>query len=103
MPKGRPVGSKNKEKRAFRDRIRAYCESIGADPFEFMAKTIVNRRAKFETRALCAKELAQYLEPKLRSVELSGDPEKPVHITSLQQYLQNAITEAEKARNGHEN
>lgn len=66
----RPKGSKNKAPIAFREKLRAYCESIGVDPFEFLAKSLKNHNVKFDQKVNCAKELAKYLEPQLRSVEM---------------------------------
>ena len=80
MPGGRPKGSKNKEKRAFRDRIKEYCAAKGIDPFEFMVDTIGKPRVPYALRLKAAAELAQYLEPKLRAVEVTGNPDKPLVI-----------------------
>lgn len=78
----RPVGSKNKEKEDFRNRIKRYCEETRSDPFKFMVDIINKKGVPYPLKILAAKELMQYLEPKLRSVEVTGDPEKPLMILS---------------------
>jgi hypothetical protein len=61
---GRPVGAKNKRRRAI-DAI----EAAGLDPFEYLASVVANKRAKPELRIACAKELCEYIEPKLTRQE----------------------------------
>lgn len=94
---GRQKGTPNKHKRTFREQLRDYCESIGVDPHRFMADMIadaelvaigvddagvavlapaVSKKMKLEA----AKELAQYLEPKLKAVEHSGEIAQDIHI-----------------------
>ncbi|SRR6266568_3730280 len=93
--KGRP----NKHKTTFREQLRAYCESLGVDPHRFMAdlmaddsdvvygvdvegNPIMGPAVKKELKFNAAKELAQYLEPKLKAMELdvSGTQDKPLVI-----------------------
>ena len=98
---GRPKGSKNKDKTAFRDKIWAYCEERGIDPFKYMVNLLASPRTKQEIRFAAAKELAQYLEPKLRAVQLSGDRENPVVVQDATQ-RQMRIEELLAKRNGHD-
>lgn len=105
--KGRP----NKHPKAFRDQLRAYCESIGVDPHLFLADLIantetvvvgfdlnggaitqpaVNTAIKFHA----AKELAQYLEPKLRAIEISGNPDQPLQHYVVVDNLAKALARA---------
>lgn len=76
---GRPKGSKNKDKADFKSWLEVQCAKHGKDPFEFMAYSMNNRRIDYVTRVQCAKELAQYMQPKLRAVEVSGNPDKPLY------------------------
>src|SRR2546426_1094030 len=102
-------GKKNKHPKAFRDQLRAYCDQLGVDPFHCMADLIANQdvitiavdtegtpttapAVSLDLKFRAARELAQYLEPKLRSVELTGDPSKPLqhHIAGLAEALERA-------------
>jgi hypothetical protein len=94
---GRRKGTPNKGKRGFREALRAYCAQLGVDPHRFMAEMMVNDElvpigvsltgepilapAVSATLKLhAARELAQYLEPKLKAIEHSGDVDKPVAV-----------------------
>ena len=57
---GRKPGTPNK-----RTRIIAACEKMKVDPFEFLASVVGDVGAELRDRIVCAKELAEYLEPKL--------------------------------------
>jgi hypothetical protein len=116
---GSRKGIPNKHPTAFRDQLRTYCASIGADPFRFMADLLVNTETvlvgvtdageplsqpavSLGLKFQCAKELARYLEPQLRSVELTGDPERPLRIdtaVTLRQAL--ALAYGPESHNGH--
>ena len=78
---GSRLGRPNKHPKAFRDQLRQYCESLGIDPFRFLADCIANDKkvcigldekgtrvmapaVPMQLKVLCAKELCQYLEPK---------------------------------------
>src|SRR4029453_1157707 len=99
---GSRKGRKNKHPKGFRAQLRAYCAARGIDPFHFLADLIANTETiivgvdaqstpitapavSLDLKFRAARELASYLEPKLRSVELTGDPEKPLqhHIAGL--------------------
>ena len=69
-PTGRPKGSKNKAPIAFRERLRLYCQEAGVDPFEFLVNCLKKPKLENAHKINCAKELAKYLEPQLRSVEM---------------------------------
>jgi hypothetical protein len=90
--KGRP----NKHPISFREQLRQYCASIGVDPFRYMADLIANQETVVigvdaggmpltqpavptTTKFNAAKELATFLEPKLKSVEVTGAPDNPLH------------------------
>lgn len=93
----RTKGARNKDKEDFRARIRKYCEAKGKDPFEYMAELIVKKGVLHSVKLMAAKELAQYLEPKLRSVEITGDPDKPLMVASPEE-RQRRIEELEAKR-----
>jgi hypothetical protein len=97
---GRQKGTPNKHKRSFREALRTYCEEIGVDPHHYMAniiadestivygvdangEPIVGPAAKPDLKLQAAKELAQYLEPKLKAMdmEISGNADKPLVLS----------------------
>lgn len=89
-------GQQLKSKVLFRERLNRYLKTKRVDPWYFMAQCIADESmveriaadgtvvlvpaVSLEHKIQCAKELAQYLQPKLRSVELSTDPESPLQI-----------------------
>jgi hypothetical protein len=97
---GRRKGTPNKRKTSFRTALQAYCEQLGVDPHRFMADMLANNETvtygmdlegtpivgpavKMELKLNAAKELAQYLEPKLKAMEVehSMNPDRPIRIT----------------------
>ena len=93
---GRTKGTPNKAKQAFRDRLAAYCARHKVDPHYAMVKwladtsetahltadgeTVLQPSVPLAVKFDCAKELASYLQPKLRSVVVSGDPDNPLSV-----------------------
>lgn len=88
---GRPKGSVNKDKEAFRERMRRYCDETGTNPHQWMADILKKPGVTMEIKIQAAKELAQYLEPKLRSTEVTGDPDKPLAYTLQREDRQQMI------------
>lgn len=105
MPKGHPryggrqKGTPNKTKTPLKERA----DALGVDPFEVLllfakgdwkalgyesekrriySKDIVNEEHYIQPaiRAKAAAEACQYIYPKLKAIEHSGDPDKPVHL-----------------------
>jgi len=91
---GSRKGRGNKKKVAFREALQAYCNERSIDPHYFMAdlladETLDDVHLKFQA----ARELAQYLQPKLRSIELKGNADEPIQhvmITTLGDALRRA-------------
>lgn len=79
---GRTKGTPNKATGPFRERLRAMLDEMDADPFKFMAETIKNAEASYEVRMRAASELSKYVEPQLRStdVTVSGNPDAPLIV-----------------------
>ena len=94
---GSRLGKPNKHPKAFRDKLRAYCARLGIDPFEYMADLIANTElvpigvdaegqpvlaplVPVQVKFNCAKELASYLEPRMRTLEVTGHPDHPLHF-----------------------
>jgi hypothetical protein len=70
-PNGRPKGSKNKLTQAVADRL----EAMGCDPIEGMAMIAMDEGADLSLRAQMYKELAQYIAPKRKAVEMKTEGE----------------------------
>ncbi len=68
-PNGRPMGSKNKLTLAVTDRL----EALGCDPIEGMAMIAMDEGAELSIRAQMYKELAQYVAPKRKAVEMQAE------------------------------
>jgi len=94
---GRLRGSVNREKLEFRDRLRRYMKDRNIDPHYFMIDLIADDSTQLvpnskgemvevpavplDLKFQAAREVAQYLEPKLRSMEVSG---ASTHIREVQ-------------------
>jgi hypothetical protein len=85
---------------ALRDRIWAYCEEIGYDPWQAMIAMARSPETPIEIRFMCHREVASYLLAKLKAVELAGQVEHHHTSPALQVLL--AVLEqqegAEQAR-----
>lgn len=88
-----------KKKLAFREALRKYAEDRNVDPHFWMVDLLKRKGVKLELKLQAAKELAQYLEPKLRSVEVSGNEDKPLVIASAEE-RKKRIEELLAKRNG---
>lgn len=70
---GRIKGTPNKRNESFQDHLRTYCKRKGVDPHYFMVDMLADPETELMLQFQAAKELAQYLEPKLRAMEVSGN------------------------------
>jgi hypothetical protein len=63
--------------------LRAKLDELNCDPIELLA-TLAKGAAKEETQFNAAKELAQYIAPKLKAVDMSvkGDHSITITVTS---------------------
>lgn len=82
LPDGLPFGLSKKAKADYRDRLLAYMAEHDADPHQFMAACIAGLipGASLDHKIACARELAQYVIPKLKAIELSGDAANPIRV-----------------------
>ena len=71
---GRKKGSGNKAT------VAAICERFHFDPFEAMIHIAQDEDTKPDLRFRVAAELAQYVRPKLRTIELSGEGDRSALI-----------------------
>lgn len=76
--KGRKLGSTNK-----RRSIELLCETMGFDPFQRMIEIAMNKENKDSNFML--RELCQYLEPKKKFLEHSGEINNPHMNKSIAQ------------------
>jgi len=63
---GRKLGTPNKNSHALSERL----ERLGCDPIEGLAKIALDPATKPELKVLCFAELAQYVYPKRKAVDL---------------------------------
>ena len=64
---GRKLGTPNKNSQALSERL----ESLGCDPIEGLAKIALDPATKPELKVRCFAELAQYVYPKRKAVDLA--------------------------------
>lgn len=60
--------------------IKAYCLDRGVDPHEFMADVLASPYADLGTKLQAAKALAEYMRPKLKSVEMKAEVQQETHV-----------------------
>lgn len=77
-PAGRPKGSKNKVKADIEQKLAA----LGCDPIQGMAEIAIEAKnnGDFTLAGSMYKELAQYVAPKRKAVEVSGEGGGPVEF-----------------------
>lgn len=80
---GRPAGSPNTHTSSFRVALRQYCEQLGVDPHHTMVEMLADPAIDATLKLNAAKELAQYMEPKLKSVEHSGAVDHHVEVIQV--------------------
>lgn len=65
---GRPKGSKNKRSLEIQERL----DELGVDPIEGMAVIAMDPTTSPELKLSCYKELAQYVAPKRKAVDMNA-------------------------------
>ena len=104
-PNGRPKGAKNKAPVITREGLCAYiaeklAAGIDANPLHWLVNTMLTAD-DLHIQYACAVTLVDRLLPKLRSIELSADPDRPpVFQVTLETRLAQALSQLETARNG---
>ncbi len=73
---GRAKGTPNRATKDILERM----EALGCDPLEIMARIAIDINEDINLRFNAAKELAQYIAPKRRSVEMSDGEGGPVKL-----------------------
>lgn len=73
---GRKAGTPNKASAALQERLA----SLGCDPIEALARIAMNRKTPLAIRVKVLCELAQYVYPKRKAVEHSGEGAGPPQV-----------------------
>jgi hypothetical protein len=100
---GRQKGTPNKRSIIkTREALWAYIEeqcALGkaANPFQVLVDTMVNDPLQ---RIQCANAIADRLLPKLKAVEISGDPDRPITLTDATARQARIAALLEKSTNG---
>jgi hypothetical protein len=96
---GRTRGTPNKRRLETREQLWGYLDQHGINPFEVLADTM-RTTADEKLKVTCASVLADRLLPRLKAVELSGDPDRPLVVMTPEQ-RQARIDALLAQRNGH--
>jgi hypothetical protein len=72
-------GTPNKCTRAVSGTLKA----LGCDPIEGMAQLAMDEGADRSLRFQAFKELAQYIHPKRKAIEISGENDKPTQTSGV--------------------
>lgn len=85
MPKGFKAGGRQKgtPNRATAAKAAAIAES-GLTPLDYMLQVLRDPKQDYDVRLDAAKGAAPYVHPKLANIELSGNKDKPLHVSVVQ-------------------
>jgi hypothetical protein len=73
---GRQKGTPNKRTLAVTDKL----EALGCDPIQRMAQIAMDEEVEVTIRARLLTELAQYIAPKRKAVEVTGEDGGPLEL-----------------------
>ena len=76
---GRQSGTPNRRTTTIQDKLA----KLGCDPIEGMAQIAMDQTAELSLRAQMFKELAQYVEPKRKAIEISGPEGRAMTLEDL--------------------
>jgi hypothetical protein len=71
---GRQIGTPNKKTQAVADTLA----ELGCNPIKGMAKIAMDESQPMQLRATMYRELAQYIAPKRKAVEVTGEDGSPI-------------------------
>ena len=71
------LGTPNKSTQAVIERL----EALGCDPIEGLAKIALDPKTKDDLKLRCFAELAQYIYPKRKAVDVSTDEDRNFKVT----------------------
>jgi hypothetical protein len=72
---GRKVGSVNIKQHALKVSLEQYCTDKNVDPHFYMVDLLADPNQDPSLRFMAAKELAQYMRPKMKAIEHNLAPE----------------------------
>jgi hypothetical protein len=87
---GKRKGSKHK----ITNDLRALLDEMGCNPIEGLARIAIDPKVKPELRAMCNAQIAKYIHPQLKAIEVSGKgggPIKHEHNGDARQLLADRI------------
>lgn len=84
-PKGRPKGSQNKDLKRAREGIAVLVEKNVPLMQEWLEG--IRKEEGYLAAWKCMTDIIEYHIPKLSRTELTGDPEKPVHISEARRVI----------------
>ena len=97
---GRQKGTPNKYRVDTRAQLQAFLDSRGINVFETLVTTMLTTTDE-KVKVQCATVIADRLMPRLKAVELSGDPDKPLSLQLTPEQRQARIAALLAQRNGH--
>lgn len=77
---GRTKGTPNRRRLETREQLQAYLDHRGINVFETLVTTMLTTTDE-RIKVQCAQVIADRLLPRLKSVEIAGDPERPLTVT----------------------
>lgn len=80
---GRKKGGRNR----LTEEARQIAKKTGITPLEFLLEAMQDDSLPLDKRIDAAKAAAPYVHPKLSSVEVSGDPERPMRHVIEQEII----------------
>jgi hypothetical protein len=81
---GRTTGTPNKRTQAVTEKL----ETLGCDPIKGMARIAMDETVEINIRAQMFKELAQYVAPKRKAMEVTGEDGTPIELAVKQMIAQ---------------
>lgn len=80
LPKtgGRKKGTPNRATLTLKEKL----ETMGCDPLLELAKIAMNKKNPIEIRVLCLREIAPYVHPKRKPVDLSSDQPAVINVNT---------------------
>jgi hypothetical protein len=97
---GRRKGTTNKVALSTLVQLQAYLDQEGVNPFVVLVD-LMRTTSDEKIKLLCASTLADRLLPKLKAVEVSGNPDKPLLVLTPEQ-RQARIALLHAKLNGHQ-
>jgi hypothetical protein len=92
------IGTHTTLAHTLRDDIWAYCLATGYNPWQALIAMALSAATPLEIRFMCHREIATYLLPKLKAIDLTAQAEHPHTSESLQALFAQLEQEEEAER-----